>query len=125
MNINKNDLKLMIKMESLIWQNDKKLFGKNLKKTYKDADGEPITYDNFMDYYNVIDRVIKEYHEYKRKRAEYNKTHKEWHNINNGMADAKRRGKTELYKKWKQELNEYNKKQRIERAKKILKEEGE
>ena len=57
--IKNKELELMIKMETAIGMNEKKLFGKNKNKAIKICDYK-ITYDDFIDYINLIQKLIEQ-----------------------------------------------------------------
>ena len=57
--IKNKELELMIKMENAIGMNEKKLFGKDKDKAIKFCDYE-ITHDDFIDYINLIQKLIEQ-----------------------------------------------------------------
>lgn len=56
--IKDKDLNTMIKMENLIGMNAKRIFGRKKNKTTK-IDNYEITFEDFIDYINLIERVIQ------------------------------------------------------------------
>lgn len=52
------DLNTMIKMENLIGMNAKRIFGRKKNKTTK-IDNYKITFEDFIDYINLIERIIQ------------------------------------------------------------------
>lgn len=61
--ISKEDLEILIKMENLIGVNEKKLFGRNKNKKcvvkWFDDDDTIITYDDFISYMNIIENIVR------------------------------------------------------------------
>lgn len=59
MTIKNKELELMIKMENIIGMNEFKIFGENKDKTVK-FDNYEISFDDFIDYMNLIQRLIEQ-----------------------------------------------------------------
>lgn len=104
--IKNEDIHLLIKMENLIGMNEKTIFGKKKDKSVW-IDGMEITFDDFISYINLIDRILNNKKKLSDKANQFNKANKEYHRITCNMADAKRRGNMERYEYWKQQLVEY------------------
>jgi hypothetical protein len=104
--IKNNDIHLMVKMENIIGLNAKTIFGEDKSKTIE-IDGMEITYYDFIDYINLIDRILNNKKKLSNRANAYNKAHKEYHRLSCNMADAKRRGDMEKYNYWKNKLKEY------------------
>ena len=85
------DIHLMIKMENVIGMNLDTIFGKKHTKTVT-VDGLEITYYDFIDYINLIDRILNNKKKLSDKANAYNKAHPEKHRKYN--RDYERRKKT-------------------------------
>lgn len=72
------DIHLMIMMENLIGVNEKAIFGRNKRKSVW-VDGIEITFDDFVSYINLIDRILKNKKALSDKSNAYNKAHPEKH----------------------------------------------
>ena len=112
MAVKNNDIDTMIKMENLIGMNEKKLFGRNKDKklTYTIyGDSVTITHDDFVDFMNLIEKLLQEKKQASEKSNTYNKRNKEYHNITSNMHQAKKSGNQERYEYWHNKLLEYKK----------------
>lgn len=104
--LTKQEETILIKMENLIGLHEKQLFKKPTKVTTPEGE-YTITKDDFIDFINLIER-----HQQKRKIAnqkanEFNKTHKEYHNIMVSIADARKTGNKERLEYWQNKLKKY------------------
>lgn len=68
----------MIKMENVIGMNIKTIFGKDHSKSVT-VDGLEITYYDFIDYINLIDRVLNNKKKLSARANAYNKAHPDKH----------------------------------------------
>jgi hypothetical protein len=104
------DIELMIKMEGVIGMNEKKIFGKHKNKPVIYADCL-VTYDDFIDYINLITRIQENQ---KKTSAKVNAQHKgkgkEYHRLYNNYYGAKKSGNIERMTYWKSKLEEYKSK---------------
>lgn len=110
--IKDKDLNTMIKMENLIGMNAKRIFGKKKNKTTK-LDNYEITHEDFIDYINLIEKVIQNKKVLSNRSNNYNKSNREYHNIMSNLSDAKKKGNTERYQYWKNKLQEYKNKKGV------------
>lgn len=108
------DINLLIKMENLIGMNEKRLFGKNKDKkctvNWYDSTTTTIDFNDFVSFINLVERALQDKQKANDRANKFNKANKEYHRITCNMADAKRRGNTERYEYWKQQLVEYKQK---------------
>ena len=105
------DINLLIKMENLIGHNGKYLFGEdgNKKHNVKYHNGNEIVIvkGDFINFMELIERALQDKQKANDRANKFNKANKEYHRITCNMSDAKRRGNTERYEYWKQQLVEY------------------
>lgn len=124
-----SEIELMIKMENIIGKYSKEIFGENKDKihTIKFYDGTEYTIsnDDFIDYWNLIEKCIKEKKERARKQNERNKRDMEYHRITNNITNAIKNNDKEKLEKYRKQLEEHNNKKRTEQAKEYLKRNGE
>lgn len=80
--VKNNDIHLMIKMENIIGINSKNIFGENHSKTVA-VDGMEITYYDFIDYINLIDRILNNKKKLSDRANAYNKAHPDKHREHN------------------------------------------
>lgn len=80
--VKNNDIHLMIKMENIIGINSKNIFGENHNKTVA-VDGMEITYYDFIDYINLIDRILNNKKKLSDRANAYNKAHPDKHREHN------------------------------------------
>ena len=73
-----DDIHLMIKMENIIGLNEKTIFGEDKSKKIW-TDGMEITFDDFISYINLIDRILNNKKVLSDKSNAYNKAHTEKH----------------------------------------------
>ena len=76
--IKNDDIHLMIKMENIIGLNEKTIFGEDKSKKIW-TDGMEITFDDFISYINLIDRILNNKKVLSDKSNAYNKAHPEKH----------------------------------------------
>lgn len=96
----------LIKMENLIGLNEKYLFKKPTKITTPDGE-YTITKDDFIDFMNLIERHLQIRKQMNEKANNFNKSHREYHNILNSIAGAKKHGNQERLEYWQNKLKEY------------------
>jgi len=112
------DINLLIKMENLIGINEKKIFGKNKNKIIKIKTSEKsydVTYNDFLDYMNLIERIYENKKKLSDKSNKYNKANKEYHRIINGLYEARKDNNQERIERWTKKLEEYKKEKNNER----------
>lgn len=78
-----DDIHLMIKMENIIGLNEKTIFGEDKSKKIW-TDGMEITFDDFISYINLIDRILNN-----KKYYPINPTHTTKHTQKNTDSTAK------------------------------------
>ena len=108
--IKNKDLNTMIKMENVIGMFEKQIWGEHRDRPYKMTiygSTYDITHNDFIDYMNLIENILKAQQEASAKANAYNKAHKEYHNITVNMAHYKKKGNLEKYNYWKNKLKEY------------------
>lgn len=86
------DIHLMIKMENIIGINEKTIFGKKKDKTIC-IDGTKITFDDFVSYINLIDRILQNKKKLSARSNAYNKAHPEKHRAYNREYERRKRNK--------------------------------
>ena len=84
------DIHLLIKMENVIGMNEKTIFGKKKDKTIW-IDGMEITFDDFVSYINLIDRILQNKKKLSDKSNAYNKAHPEKHRQYNREYERRKR----------------------------------
>jgi hypothetical protein len=82
----------MIKMENVIGMNEKTIFGEDKTKPIE-IDGMEITYYDFVDYINLIDRILQNKKKLSEKSNAYNKAHPEKHRKYNRDYERRKRSK--------------------------------
>lgn len=124
-----NEIELLIKMENLIGKYSKVIFGEDKDKVHhmKFYDGTEydISNDDFIDFWNLIERCIQAKKERARKQNERNKRDREYHRITNNITNALKNNDKEKLEKYRKQLEEHNNKKRTEQAKEYLKRNGE
>lgn len=124
-----SEIELMIKMENIIGKYSNEIFGENKDKvhTIKFYDGTEYTISNedFIDYWNLIEKCIQAKKERARKQNERNKRDREYHRITNNITTALKNNDSERLEKYRKKLDEHNNKKRMEQAKEYLKRNGE
>ncbi len=85
-----NDIDLMIKMENIIGLNEKNIFGEDKSKKIS-VDGMEITYYDFVDYINLIDRILNNKKKLSDKSNTWNKAHPEAHRKYNREYERRKR----------------------------------
>lgn len=123
-----NEIELLIKMENLIGKYSIVIFGEDKDKVHhmKFYDGTEydISNDDFIDFWNLIERCIQAKKERARKQNERNKKDMEYHRITNNITNAIKNNDQKRIEKYRKQLEEYNKKKKIENAKKCLESES-
>lgn len=97
MPLRNDDIQTLIKIEHLLWEEGEKIFGKDHTKAISynfQGDIDKITYDDFIDYYNFIDRMLQEKQRANQRVAEYHKLHPEKHRTYNREWAKKSRKKS-------------------------------
>lgn len=84
------DIHLLIKMENVIGMNEKTIFGKKKDKSIW-IDGMEITFDDFVSYINLIDRILQNKKKLSDKSNAYNKAHPEKHRKYNREYERRKR----------------------------------
>ena len=100
--MNSQELKTLIKIEHLLWVEGKKIFGKNYQKQVKycyQGELDYITYDDFMDFYSVVDKVIADRKKLSKSIAEYHKANRDKHNAYNREWAKRKRNQNKIAKK--------------------------
>lgn len=124
-----NEIQLLIKMENLIGTHSKIIFGENNDKVHhmKFFDGTEydISNDDFIEFWNLIEKCIQAKKERARKQNERNKRDREYHRITNNITTALKNNDSERLEKYRKKLDEHNNKKRMEQAKEYLKRNGE
>lgn len=96
---NKEKINTLIKMENLIMQYSKEIFGENKDKEVNvkwfNGDITTITYDDYMQFNNIIEQLITAHKQNIDKQTEYKN---------------KRRKTDKMYARSKKEIEKYNKK---------------
>lgn len=108
------DIHLLIKMENIIGMNEKTIFGKKKDKAIW-IDGMEITFDDFVSYINLIDRILQNKKKLAERSNAYNKAHPEKHRqlqkeYLKRHTDKRKQYQKEYYQKNKEKLAEYKKK---------------
>ena len=94
-----DDIHLMIKMENVIGMNLKAIFGEDHSKSVT-VDGLEITYYDFIDYINLVDRVLNNKKTLSARANAYNKAHPDKHRKHS--RDYARRKKQKINKSKKE-----------------------
>ena len=119
-----NEIELLIKMENIIGKYSSVIFGENKDKIHhmKFYDGTEydITNEDFIEFWNFIEKCIQAKKERARKQNERNKKDMVYHRITNNITNAIKNNDQKRLEKYRKELEEYNKKKKEEQAKKYL-----
>lgn len=111
--IKNNELETMIKIENVIGMFEKQIFGENKDKEVKikwfDNSETIVTADDFVDYINLVEKIIVEKKILTNRANEYNKKNKEYHKISNSICKARKSGNVEKLEYWQNKLDEYKK----------------
>lgn len=109
------DIHLMIKIENIIGMNEKAIFGKKKTKSIE-VDGMKITYYDFIDYINLIDRILNNKKKLAERSNAYNKAHPEKHRqlqreYLKRHKEERKAYQKEYFQKNKKRIAEYRKKE--------------
>ena len=111
--ITNKDLEILIKIENLIGTKSKELFGvDNDKKVvikWYDNSETVVNASDFIDYMNIVEKIINDKKKCAEKSNRYNKEHKEYHRIINNICSARKSGNAEKLECWKRKLEDYKK----------------
>jgi len=88
--IKNEDIHTMIKMENVIGMHSNIIFGKDHRKTIS-VDGLEITFDDFITYINLINRILENKKKLSDKSNAYNKAHPEKHRKHNRDYERRKR----------------------------------
>lgn len=110
--ISSKEIATMIKIDNLIKSNQEHLFGEDLKKIVKSTDGTDITFEDSVDYTNIVVKTLAQRLRLAKRKSLYNKRDRELHNLYNNRSNAKIKGDAEKYIYWTQKIEEYKNKKK-------------
>ena len=109
--ISNKDLEIMIKIENLIGVKSKEIFGvdndKEVVIKWYDNSETIVKANDFIDYINIVEKIINDKKKCAEKTNKYNKEHKEYHRIINNISNARKSGNVEKVEYWENKLKEY------------------
>lgn len=123
-----SDIELLIKMENIIGKYSKVIFGEDGDKIhcmeFYDGTTYNISHDDFIEFWNFIEKCIRVKKERSRKQGERNKQDMEYHRITNNITNAIKNNDQVRLEKYRKQLEEHKKKKKLEQAKEYLESES-
>ena len=109
--ITNKDLETLIKIENLVGIKNKELLGvdndKEVVIKWYDNSETVVNASDFIDYMNIVEKIINDKKKCAEKSNRYNKEHKEYHRIINNICNARKSGNIEKLAYWESKLEDY------------------